>query len=260
MTLRYEVARVREDWTLSEEPVPESSAHDRVSDLVKCLLLAWAARAHRNVKIGRNLAVRWDEAHPNVGVDPDVYVVEPPPPEGDELTSLRLWNEGHHAPLVAVEVVSPLRAQKDYSSSPDKYALSGTHELWVFDPKLAGPAVHGGPFRIQVWARGEDDGFTRVYAGEGPAWSPAVEGWLFAVDEGRSLRIASDEGGTEWWMTGEEAERAAKEAERAAKEEALRDVAVERAAKDAERAAKEDALRRLAALEAELAGKKPLSR
>jgi hypothetical protein len=33
-----------------------------------------------------------------------------------------------------------------------------------------------------------------------------------AVDEGRRLRIAEDEALTSWWMTPEEAERAAKEA------------------------------------------------
>jgi hypothetical protein len=52
-----------------------------------------------------------------------------------------------------------------------------------------------------------------------------VGGWLFAVDEGRSIRIASDEAGTAWWMTREEVERAAREAERAAREAALRRVA-----------------------------------
>src|SRR4051794_24211497 len=33
-----------------------------------------------------------------------------------------------------------------------------------------------------------------------------------ASDEGQSLRIADDEAGTSWWMTGEEAERAARDA------------------------------------------------
>ena len=225
VALHYEVDRVNEDWVLSEESVPESSAHEMVTDVLKHLLLAWAARMQRTVKVGRNLAVRWDEAHPQIGVDPDVYVVEPPPPEGDNVTSLRLWEEGHHPPLLAIEVVSPQRAQKDYASSPEKYAASGTRELWVFDPKLAGPKVHGGPFRLQVWRRGEDESFRRVYAGEGPVWSATVDGWLFAVNEGQSLRIAFDEAGTQWWMTTEEAERAAKEAERAAKEAALRRVA-----------------------------------
>ncbi len=148
------------------------------------------------------------------------------PPEGAGLRSLRTWEVGHAAPLLAVEVVSETNPHKD--------------------PLLAGPASHGGPFRLQVWSRGADDTFTRVYAGDGPVRSDAVEGYLVAVDEGRKLRIADDAGATAFWLTAEEAERAAKEAERAAKE-------AERAAKEAERAAKEAALARVAALEAELA-------
>jgi hypothetical protein len=77
-----------------------------------------------------------------------------------------------------------------------------------------------------VWRRQENGDFRRTYEGTGPAWSEEIRGWVFAVDEGQQLRIADDEGGTSWWRTEEEAERAAKEAERAAKE-------VERAAKEA---------------------------
>jgi Uma2 family endonuclease len=272
VTLRYEVEPIHDDWALSEEPVPESSPHEIVSDRIKQLLAAWAARSGRRLKVGRNLAVRWDEAHPQVGADPDVYVVEIPP-DGDDVTSLRLWEEGHRPPLLVVEVVSPSRAQKDYFASPEKYAASGTQELWVFDPKLAGPAIHGGPYRIQMWRR-TDVGFTRVYAGEGPVWSAAINGFLFVVDEGRGLRIASDREGTDWWMTAEEAERDAKEnalralgvertekenalralgVERTEKENALRTLGVERAEKKAERAAKDAALQRLAELEEQLA-------
>jgi Uma2 family endonuclease len=246
VALRYRVERTHEDWTLSEEQVPESRSHDLVTDRVKLLLLAWVARSGQRLQVGRNLAIRWDEEHPNVGVDPDVYVIEPTP-EGDSLSSLRLWEEGHTAPLLAVEVVSPSNSKKDYVSAPEKYAASGTEELWIFDPQLAGPKAHGGPLRLQIWRRDGDE-FSRIHAGEGPAWSPAVGAWLFAVDEGRQLRIASDEAGTDWWMTGEEASRAAKDAERAEKD-------AERAAKEAERAAKEEALRRVAELEAKLAAR-----
>ena len=109
-------------------------------------------------------------------------------------------------------MVSASSPRKDYDVAPDKYAASGTRELWVFDPKLAGSKVGGGPFRIQLWQRDGDGAFGRTYAGEGPVWSPAVGGWLFAVSEGQRLRIADDEAGTSWWTPGEEAERAAKEA------------------------------------------------
>jgi Uma2 family endonuclease len=220
--LVYEVQPVSDEWILAEDKVPESRPHDLVSERVRALLAYWAQRTGRRAVVCRNLAVRWDEQTPAVGVDPDVCVIEPPPPEGDELTSLRLWDTGHHPPLLAVEIVSASRADKDYVQSPAKYAANGTQELWVFDPKLAGPKALGGSYRLQVWRREDNGDFRRLYAGEGPVWSEAVKGWLFAVEEGQSLRIADDEAGTSWWMTAEEAERAAKEAERAAKEEAQR--------------------------------------
>ncbi|MFO0759218.1 MAG: Uma2 family endonuclease [Byssovorax sp.] len=217
LTVRYRVPASHPDWTLSEEPMPESQPHDLVIDLLKALLVAWVARAHLDAQVARNLAVRWDEAHPNIGIDPDLCVITPRTPEGDDLTSLRTWCEGHTAPRLAIEVVSESNPRKDYRDAPDRYAASGTQELVIFDPKLAGPHAHGGPFRLQVWRRESDDDegggdFTRVYAGEGPVRSEVLGAWLVAVDEGRRLRIADDEGGTSWWMTAEETERAAKEA------------------------------------------------
>ena len=209
--LVFEVQPVRDDWILPEDKVPESRRHDLASDRVRALLSYWASRTGRRAAVCRNLAVRWDEDKPAIGVDPDVCVLELPPPEGDELTSLRLWDTGHSPPLLAVEIVSPSRADKDYVQSPAKYAANGTRELWVFDPKLAGPKALGGPSRIQVWRRDDNGDFRRIYEGDGPAWSEAVKGWLFAVDEGQSLRLADDEAGTSWWVTREEAERAAKE-------------------------------------------------
>lgn len=260
VTLRYTVARARDDWKLSEEPVPEARPHYLTATLLREILEAWAQRSGRSMQVGSNLAVRWLEEQPAIGVDPDVYVVSPPPPEGDQVTSLRLWVPGHVAPLVAVEIVSANHPQKDYLQAPDKYAASGTKELWVFDPELAGPRMQGGPHRLQVWCRDEAGAFTRVYAGPGPVRSGAVGGWLFAVDEGQRLRIADDERGSSWWMTQAEAERTEKEVERAAKEqereakEREREAKErEREAKEREREAKEAALARVTQLEAELA-------
>jgi hypothetical protein len=104
--------------------------------------------------------------------------------------------------------------------APEKCAAAGVEELWVFDPKLAGPKIGGGPHRVQLWRR-EGDEFRRIYAGEGPVFSPTLGAWLFAVHEGQRLRIADDREATQWWLTAEEREREAKEAERAAKEVAL---------------------------------------
>ena len=210
--LSYEVDRSRKDWTLPEETVPESRPHDLILDLLKALLSAWIARTGRNAQVGRNLAVRWDEQHPNIGADPDIYLVEPPPPEGDRVESLRLWMPGHHPLQLAIEVVSSTNAVKDYEQAPDKHAAAETQELWVFDPGLHGPKSRGGPARLQIWSRSDDGTFQRIYRGDGPARSPLLGAWLFAVNEGERLRIADDPEGTAWWMTAEEAERAAKEA------------------------------------------------
>lgn len=213
----YEAAPAIDRWTLEEDQVPESRPHDQIADRL-CKLLTYRMKlVGRDAQVGRNLAIRFDEQYPRSGVDPDVYLLEPPPPERDELTSLRLWEPGHNPPRLAVEIVSPSRPGKDYSESPEKYAACGAEELWVFDPRLAGPRAHGGPYRLQIW-RGDDEGFKRIYAGDGPAFSPVVGAFLFAVNEGRALAISDDEIGASFWMTGEEAERAAKE-------EALRRVA-----------------------------------
>ena len=250
VSVRYEVPHVRPDWTLAEASVPESKPHDLTIELLRALLTAWIARTGRDAEVARNLAVRWEETAPQIGIDPDLCVIAPATPEGDELESLCTWRPGHMAPVLAIEVVSS-RGAKDYDATPERCAAAGIGELWVFDARLSGPRRGGGPHRLQVWRRAGDD-FVRVYAGEGPARSEALDAWVFAVDEGRRLRIAEDREGTRWWRTreeeareGREAERVAKEAERVARE-------AERIAKEAERAAKEAALARLAELEARL--------
>jgi len=244
--LTYHVRRDNERWVLEEEDVPESPLHDAIILLLVEILLAWKVRAHRDAQIGRNIALRWDAAFPKQGVDPDIYVVEPATPEGELATSLCTWKPGHYAPRVAVEVVSENTAEKDYVDGPGRYAASGTRELWVFDPMLAGPQGNGGPSVVQVWRRDEAGTFRRVYAGAGPARSEELGAWLVVTDDGRRLRLADDSNGTSLWPTEAEAERAAKEAERAAKE-------AERAAKEAERAAKEAAEAEVTRLRVELA-------
>src|SRR5262249_30909067 len=61
---------------------------------------------------------------------------------------------------------------------------------------LSDRASVGGTFRVQVRRRNKEDDFFRVYAGEGPAWSEVTKAWVFAVNDGRSLRIADDEAGS----------------------------------------------------------------
>ncbi len=210
ITLSYEVPAANEDWVLSEEPVPESKPHDHTVELIRDLLAHWIARTGRDAEVARNLAVRWDRENYRFGIDPDVCLIEPRTPEGDELEGLCTWEPGHSAPRLAFEVVSS-KANKDYARAPEKHAAAGVFELVVFDARLRGPRAFGGPHRIQVWRR-SSNGFERVHAGEGPFFLQSVNAWVFAVDEGRRLRIADDREGTRWWQTAEEAERAAKEA------------------------------------------------
>src|SRR5277367_784831 len=180
----YDVPNADERWVLEEETMPESALHDEIILLLVELLKAWAQRVPRDLRVGRNLALRWNQALPRVGVDPDVYLVEPAPPEGDDTKSLCTWKPGHVAPRVAVEVVSETTAEKDYAEGPEKYAASGTGELWVFDPLRAGPSLRGGPFVLQIWGRDAEGHFRRVYAGAGPAQSEALGAWLVVTDGG----------------------------------------------------------------------------
>jgi Uma2 family endonuclease len=219
IALRFEVPRTNPDWTLPEEPVPESLLHHHILVLLEQLLIAWIARRRLPAQIARNLAVRWDQARPKTGVDPDLCVITPPTPEGDALTSLRTWEVGHSPPKLAIEVVSEDHPYKDYVIAPAKYAALGVEELWIYDPKLVRTKHIDGPHRLQIWRRVGND-FERTYAGEGPAYSTAVEGWLFAVHEGERLRIADDREGTRWWETPEERERSARDAATAARDAA----------------------------------------
>jgi hypothetical protein len=240
VSLRYAVDKIPEAWVLPEGTVPQSIPHDTVAEYLKLVLLAWAARTSRPVKIARDLAIRWLEQMPQIGIDPDVCVLQPPPPGAEDLASLCLWKPGHYSPPLCIEVVSANHPHKDYASIQDRYALIGTRELVVFDPLLVGPPSLGGPVALQLWRRDELGIFERVHFADEPVYSRVLEGWLVPRD--RLLCIADDPRGERLWLTGEESERAEKERERAEKER-------ERAEKERERAARQDLERRVRELE-----------
>ena len=222
--------QARDDrWVLTEENSPETPLHERIVGLLVLVLRAWIARHRHDAMAGSNIALRWNAKRPSTGVDPDVYLVEPAPPKGEQETSLCLWKPGHHAPRVAVEVVSQETAEKDYRDGPARYAVSGTRELWVFDPLRKGPGDEGGPWVLQVWRRVKGNQFRRVYAGDGPAFSRELGAWIVVTDAGMRLRLADDAAGARLWPTAEEDAQRAKEEERRAKEEAEREVAALRA-------------------------------
>ena len=200
VALRYPLERIPDEWELPEVPVPESVPHDRLVEYLKALLVAWAERSGHSVLVARNLAVRWVEERPRVGIDPDVCIVDPDPPNSSQLASLKLWQPGCSAPRLAIEVVSANHPYKDYVVLPERYAAMGAGELWVIDHQLVGPRRLGGPFLIQLWAREPDGTLVRRYAGDGPVYSEVVGGWVCA-DPVRAIVLCSDESGQQPWLT-----------------------------------------------------------
>jgi Uma2 family endonuclease len=203
-SIRYAVPRWSPSWAVPEVPVPESKLHDQAIEYLRALLLAWAERSGRHVDVLRNLGIRWVRSEPRAGFDPDLCLVDPAPnPEG-ELASLRLWEAGIAVPRLAIEIVSPGHPYKDYIDAPERAAACGIGELWVYDPLLAGPKKHGGPFPLQIWRR-EGQSFERVHAGPGPAHSPELDAWLHPSTTRRadnaSLRISDDAEGERPWAT-----------------------------------------------------------
>jgi hypothetical protein len=248
VSLRYAVRTVPEAWVLPEGTVPESVPHQEAAEHLKDLLDAWASRTERRVLIARNLAVRFIEQAPSVGIDPDVCVLEPPPEGSEDLSSLCTWKPGHVPPPLCFEIVSANHPHKDYAAIQDRYAALGTRELIVFDPLLAGPPSLGGPVALQLWRRDSVGLFERASFGSDPVYSEVLEAWVLAA--GRRLLIADDPHGRSRWATAEESAHTEKEHAQARAEQERARAEQERAEKERERAAREDLERRLAALEA----------
>jgi Uma2 family endonuclease len=193
---------------LPEGKVPESTTHQASVLRLFLLLEAWIPRSGRNARVASNLAVKWLRERPGIGIDPDVCLFEPPPPE-QHLRSVRLWQPGHLPPRLAFEVVSETYAYKDYATIQDRYAATGVRELVVFDPLLAGPASLGGPVLLQVWRRTGAGVLERVHFGDEAAYSEELSAWLHPSTG--DLAISDDRAGQLVWQTGEERERAEKE-------------------------------------------------
>jgi hypothetical protein len=209
VSIRYPVRPSLDAWVLPEEPVPEAPIHDELLESLKLLLRFWAANSGANIRIARNLAIRWLEEHPRTGIDPDICVLAPPPSNLDELGSVCLWKPGHVVPTLCFEIVSANHPYKDYAAIQDRYAAMGTHELIVFDPLLAGPKALGGPVPLQLWRRDDTRSFDRIHFGSGPVHSEVLDAWVIA--EGKSLAIAADRAGRHRWLN--EAQHYRREAE-----------------------------------------------
>ena len=203
VALRYPLTRIPDEWEIPEVSVPESVAHDQLLGHLVALLTAWARRTGQDVLVARNLAVRWIKSRPRVGIDPDVALIDPAPPDPIRLSSLKLWEPGCHAPRLAIEVVSENHPYKDYVVLPERYSAMGVGELWVLDPGSFGPRRLGGPTLIQQWIRDADGTLVRSHSGDGPVYSAAIDGWL-RTDPTRGVCLSSDADGTQRWLTGQE--------------------------------------------------------
>jgi Uma2 family endonuclease len=234
--VQYEIPTSDPRWILRDEDnVPESVLQDEVNRELIDVLATWLAGRGVNGRVGGNVALRWDPENPQIGVDPDVYLVEPDLPEGELAKSICTWKRGHAAPRLCVEVVSDGTKEKDYGDGPERYAAAGNR---------------GGPFLLQLWRRNELGKFRRVYAGEGPFRSEELGGWVVATDDGWRLRVADDPEGTTLWPTAAEAERQRTETERVRAETERVRAETERARADRERAEKEALLEELRVLRA----------
>ena len=220
-----------EHWYLSDGfMMPITPDTQRREDAIQGTFEARRALTKRDASILANVALRWDELHADVGVDPDVMWVEPELPKG--MRSVLTWKPGVSPPRVAVEIVSEKTTQKDYTYGPAKYGTSGTRELWVFDPEGYGRTEdRRGPWVLQVWRKVKGE-FRCVHAGDGPCFSRELGAWIVVV--GDLLRVANDRAGNDLWPTvaevaATEAEARA-EAERKTAEETHARVAAERRA------------------------------
>lgn len=208
-----------DEWVLSDAKVSESKPHADAAGRLEQVLDAWIERSERELMSARNLAIRWDGEHRQLGIDPDVCVLEPPPPEGDQLQALCYWRDGNTPPAICFEVVSKNHPHKDYAAIQDRYAMVRTPELVIFDPGGYGPKRLGGPKLLQLWRLSPAGIFERVHAGDSPAYSEQLQGWLQPTLRRGLLEISSHEDGSGRWLTeAERAQHAAKEARHAADE------------------------------------------
>lgn len=242
MAVQYSLPESLPEWELPEVPVPESPEHDEVADRLRALLVAWLARSGKPGAVRRNLAIRWDEQNPRVGVDPDVCWIEHPPPgffEG-EIDSLKLWLTGHQVPPLAIEIVSRHHPYKDYGRVQDKYAVVGVQELWVYDPRRFGPESLGGPVLLQLWERNASGVLVRRHHADAPVRSPLLGAWLIPK-AGDHLIVAEGPSGEDPWPTLAEQEHQRAEQERKRAEQ-------ERKRADQERKRADELARQLAEL------------
>ncbi|HMA91361.1 MAG TPA: Uma2 family endonuclease [Polyangiaceae bacterium] len=184
-------------WWIPERVGPEAPYHHRAVVHLHALLEGFVARQGRNLSLARDLAIRFVEDQPRIGIAPDLCVLDPAPAAANDLASLCLWKPGHVRPPLCIEIVSHAHTHKNYATIHERYAYMHAAELVLFDPTLAGPKALGGPVPLQLWRRSESGTLVRVSHGAQPAYCQYLNAWL--LPDRQLLEIAEDREGRWRW-------------------------------------------------------------
>jgi Uma2 family endonuclease len=202
------------EWQLGQ-----SLRHLRLCELLHAILRQAVTRGD---SVGSDQFVYFDASNPKRCVAPDGLVKLGVPQR--MFSSWKTWEHG--APELCVEILSPSDEEPiTLSEKLDRYRALGAKEIVVFAVDDVAP--------LRVWDRIDDDLVERIVAPTTPRSTPCLTLGMFwcvapAPDLPSALRLSRDTEGTNFVLTPEEHERAAKE-------EAQRDVATLRASLDAAR-------------------------
>jgi putative restriction endonuclease len=207
---------VAEDRTIYpiEDDMGEGSLQRFISELLRVLVERWLSSRGELTFVGADQYFYWEQYNARECVAPDVYVLPGVPP-GRAMGAWKVWETGC-VPSFALEVVSQ-DVDKDYLTSPAKYARLGVEELVVFDPDFG---LSPARFRFQVFRKSKR-GLVRVEATNADRVKSKTLGChLRAVGAGDDcrVRIATGFNGATLFPTDVEAKE---QAEAAAQEERI---------------------------------------
>jgi Uma2 family endonuclease len=187
----------------------------------------------QRVYVGADMFIYYVEGEPYRNVCPDVFVVLDCDPHIREI--YKLWEEGK-PPTVVFELTSKGTRREDEVQKPNKYALIGVQEYFLYDPKAEylRPPLMG--------FRRDGEAFRQIEPNDRGALISAALGVTLELD-GRDLLLRDATTGEVLLTSTEAAEAAQREAEAAQREA--------EASKQAAEAAQRAAERRLAAAQSE---------
>ena len=192
-----------------KDDMGEGTLQRFISELLRGLIERWLEACGTPTFVGADQFFYWEQFNATASVAPDVYVL-PGAPLSAKVGAWKVWKT-HLVPSFAFEVVSR-DVDKDYLTSPAKYARLGVKELIVFDPEYEESRSR---VRFQVFRRSKR-GLVRVESTDADRVKSHVLGChLRVVGEGsvQRVRLATGVNGETLFATDAEARQKA-EAER----------------------------------------------